>query len=71
MNTEETILLNDKAVARLISMSPSWVRGQRMKRRRGQAHSFTVDAVLIGGSPRYQREAVSAWLAQLGTHQIA
>lgn len=60
------ILICDKEVARLIGMSPSWVRVQRMKRRRREEHSLAVDPILIGASPRYRTEDIEAWIASLG-----
>lgn len=61
------ILICDKEVARLIGMSPSWIRVQRWKRRKGVEHTFTVDPVLIGTSPRYRAEDVNSWIDSLNT----
>ena len=55
----------DKEVARLLSMSPSWVRVQRLKRRRNQPHTLNLDPRMIGSCPRYVREEVEALVAQL------
>lgn len=59
------MLICDKEVARMIGMSPSWVRVQRWKKRTGQEHVFTVAPVTIGTSPRYRREDVELWMATL------
>jgi len=60
------VLICDKEVARLIGMSPSWIRVQRWKRRKGEEHTFIVDPVLIGTSPRYRVDDINAWIASLG-----
>ena len=59
------ILICDKEVARLIGMSPSWVRVQRWKRRSEQEHIFNIDPIMIGASPRYRAEEIEAWVASL------
>jgi hypothetical protein len=56
---------SDKEVARRLSLSPSWVRGQRHKRRHGEPHIFTVEARYIGSCPRYVAEEVEAFIAKL------
>ena len=61
------ILICDKEVARLIGMSPSWVRVQRWKRRSDQEHIFNVDPIMIGASPRYRTEDIEVWIASLET----
>lgn len=61
------ILICDKEVARLIGMSPSWVRVQRWKRRNGEDHTFTIDPILIGSSPRYRAEQIDTWITSLDT----
>lgn len=55
-------LLSDRDVARCLSLSPSWVRGQRHKRRHGQPHILTVDARYIGSCPRYVRAEIDAFV---------
>lgn len=62
-----TKLLCDKDVAILVSMSPSWVRVQRFKRKAGIEHSFTVDPVFIGSSPRYKPEDILNWISSLSS----
>ena len=60
--TDELTLINDAKVAKLLSMSHSWVRGQRYKRRHGLPHELAVDPVHIGASPRYVASDVADWL---------
>ncbi|MBG78326.1 MAG: hypothetical protein CL570_04770 [Alphaproteobacteria bacterium] len=62
-NTDK--LLNDKQVAKLISLSPQWVRSQRHKRKNGLNHTLTIKPVMIGKSPRYRQSDVYSWLADL------
>ena len=62
----ESILLCDKDVARLLSFSPSWVRGQRFRRNRAELHALNIDPIYVGASPRYRRSDVLAWIAQQG-----
>jgi hypothetical protein len=52
-------------IAAMLGMSPSWVRGQRYKRRHGLPHILTVDAVMICSSPRYRREEILTWIDSL------
>ncbi len=59
-------LVDDAYVAKLISMSRSFLRKQRFLRRRGLPHVFDIDPVMIGSSPRYPLEDVEAWIAALG-----
>tara|TARA_X000001316_G_C899741_1_gene18383 strand:+ start:107 stop:616 length:510 start_codon:yes stop_codon:yes gene_type:complete len=56
------ILLDDKAVAKLLSFSSSWVRQQRFKRRHGEDHAFDVEPIIIGTVPRYRRCDVLDWI---------
>ena len=56
---------NDKDVARKLSLSPSWVRGQRHKRTKGLPHSLNVDARYIGTCPRYVRGEIDAYVAAI------
>ncbi len=64
-STDTNQLINDKTVSRLISMSCSWIRRERMRRRRGEFHVFTVTPVTIGNSPRYRFVDVAAWMSSL------
>jgi predicted DNA-binding transcriptional regulator AlpA len=58
-------LLRDADIAGLLGMSKSWVRKQRMLRRRGSDHVLAVDPVMIGSAPRYWLADVQAWFASL------
>ena len=58
---------NDRDVARLLGMSPSWIRVQRYYRRHGRDHVLAIDPVMIGSSPRYRRDDVDAIIAHLKT----
>ena len=55
-------LYSDADLALLIRMSRSWIRKERMRRRAGLPHHLTVDAVMIGSSPRYRVSDIEAWL---------
>jgi len=61
----EPAFYTDKDVARRFSMSPSWVRGQRHKRKTGQDHVLTLSPRFIGSCPRYVRAEVEALVSQL------
>ena len=61
----ETEFINDAEIASQLSMSRSWVRSQRWRRRHGEDHVFTVDPVMVGTSPRYRTEEVKAWMDAL------
>lgn len=56
---------NDKDVARKLSLSPSWVRGQRHKRAKGLPHILQVDARYIGTCPRYVRGEIEAFVSSI------
>lgn len=56
----------DKDIARILSMSPSWVRGQRHKRRHGLPHILNLDPRYIGSCARYARAEVEAFIAAIG-----
>lgn len=55
----------DKDVARRLSLSASWVRGQRHKRRNGNPHILDVDPRYIGSCPRYLKSDIDAFVASL------
>ena len=57
-------LLDDRAVAQHLSVSRSWVRQQRYRRRHGMPHTFDVEPIYIGDLPRYTREAFFKWLKE-------
>ena len=61
----EPKFLNDTAVAEAVCMSPSWVRVERHKRRKGLPHTLNIDPVMIGSSPRYRMEDVEAFIEGL------
>lgn len=61
----EPAFYSDQDVARRMEMSTSWVRGQRLKRVRGEHHDLTLDAVHIGRSVRYVRDEVEAFITSL------
>lgn len=60
--TIEPAFFTDKDVARKLNLSPSWVRGQRHKRRKGLDHILKVDARYIGSCPRYVRDEIEAFV---------
>lgn len=63
--TIETAFLNDKDIARILNLSPSWVRGQRFKRKHGLAHILDLEPRYIGSLPRYVRGDVDAFVASI------
>ncbi len=54
----EPSFYSDRDVAHLLALSPSWVRVQRHKRRKGQPHFLAIDPHYIGRSPRYLKSEV-------------
>ncbi len=56
---------SDKDVARILNISPSWVRGQRHKLRHGQPCIFDLEPRYIGSCARYVREEVEAFVTAL------
>lgn len=56
---------NDKDIARRLSLSPQWVRGQRHKRRNGLPHFLTLNPRYIGSCPRYVADEVEAFIASV------
>ena len=63
MSIDNARLVRDSYISDLSSMSQSWIRKQRMLRRRGLEHVLNIDPVLIGSVPRYRLADVLAWLA--------
>lgn len=61
----EPVLLTDKDIARLLKMSPEWVRQERFKRAKGQPHFLKLDARHIGRSVRYVRKEVDDFVASV------
>jgi hypothetical protein len=56
---------SDKDVARLLNMSPAWVRGQRHKRRHGYPCIFNLEPRYIGTAARYVRSEVESFIASI------
>ena len=66
MNAEsEKPLLSDAGIADRLSMSKSWVRQQRLLRRKGKPHFLAIDPVMIGTSPRYRVDDLDALLNEV------
>ena len=61
----ELAFYSDKDVARRLGMSPSWVRGQRHKRKHGQKHLLDLEPRYIGTCARYVRAEVEAFVAKV------
>jgi hypothetical protein len=61
----EPAFYNDKDIARLLNLSPSWVRGQRHKRTHGLPHILDLDPRYIGSCPRYVAREVDAFIEAL------
>lgn len=61
----EPAFLNDKEVARILGLSPSWVRGQRFRRSHGLEHILNLEPRYIGSCPRYVREEVEAFVQKV------
>lgn len=55
----------DKEVARKLSLSASWVRVERHKRRKGLPHTLNVDPRYIGKCPRYLRTEIDAFVTAI------
>lgn len=55
----------DKDIAQILSLSTSWVRGQRHKRRNGIPHILSVDPRYIGSCPRYLKSEIDAFIATI------
>lgn len=61
----ESVFYSDKDVARRLSLSPAWVRGQRHKRKHGLPHILTLEPRYIGSTPRYVAKEVDAFIATI------
>lgn len=61
MNALPIKFLTDADIARILGMSRSWVRKERFNRHHGLPHSFDLDAIYFGSSPRYRTEEVLRW----------
>lgn len=55
----------DKDIAQKLKLSESWVRGERLKRKRGLPHTLKVDPRYIGTCPRYVRGEIDAFIASI------
>lgn len=71
MSPVQPAFYNDKDIARRLNLSPSWVRGQRHKRRNGQPHILNIDPRYIGSCPRYVAEEVEAFISAIVEDQRA
>lgn len=56
----EPAFYSDKDVARILNISPSWVRQQRFKRARGLPNGLDLEPRQIGGCVRYVADEVHA-----------
>lgn len=61
LNPDHRLLLSDKDVAHLLSLSISWVRVQRLKRKRGEEHVLDVAPVQLGAAVRYRYHEFMEW----------
>lgn len=61
----------DKDVARRLNLSPSWVRGQRHKRKHGLPHIMEVDPRYIGTCARYLRAEIDAFIGKIASQGVA
>lgn len=71
MCTNQIQLVNDAEIARLLSVSRSWVRKQRHLRRHRLPHVFNIDPILVGTCPRYCMRDVDAWIKDRSTEAKA
>ncbi len=55
-------LLSDEDIAKILKLTPAWVRKQRYLRRKECPHAFDIDPVLVGGMPRYRYMDVQNWV---------
>ncbi|MDG5489062.1 helix-turn-helix domain-containing protein [Sphingomonas sp. BGYR3] len=55
----------DKDIAKILNMSPEWVRGQRHRRKHGLPCILDLEPRYIGACPRYSRDDVEAFVAAL------
>ena len=63
--TTHSDFYTDKELARKLSLSPSWVRGQRYKRAHGQPHILNLEPRYIGTCPRYVSAEVDRFVASI------
>lgn len=62
---KNSVLISDADIADMLGMSRSWVRKERLNRRRALPHTLIIDPVMIGSAPRYRRSEVMDWVASL------
>ena len=62
---EDTHLIHDAQIARMLCVSRSWVRKQRFCRRHNLIHVFNIDPVFVGTAPRYRLAEVLTWIESL------
>lgn len=62
---QEMEFYSDRDIAKMLKVSPSWVRGQRFNRRHGRDHCLDVDPVMVGSLPRYAPEAIEDWVERI------
>jgi hypothetical protein len=55
----------DKELARRLNISPSWVRGQRLKRSKGEDHILKLEPRYIGSCVRYDVAESEAFIAAI------
>jgi hypothetical protein len=58
-------LIKDSDIAETLSMSRSWVRGQRYLRRHSLPHILSIDPIMIGSNPRYRVEEFERVITEL------
>jgi len=55
----------DKDIARRLTFSQSWVRGQRAKRNKGEPHFLDLEPHRFGSSVRYDVAEAEAFIAAI------
>lgn len=55
----------DKELARRLNISPSWIRGQRLKRSKGEPHILELEPRYIGSCVRYDVGEAEAFIANI------
>lgn len=57
--------LSDQDIAKILRLSPAWVRKQRHLRNGGESHVLSINPVYIGSSPRYRLADFNQWLESM------
>ena len=65
MSPVQPAFYSDKDIARRLNLSPSWVRGQRHKRKHGQPHILDIEPRYIGSCPRYVADEVETFISSI------